>query len=126
VHNELPQRLREKYTDDLLATRRRIDLLETEKDETRKLLKGAVDEEWARERTLRDLLEGKISEQAALPGIEEVGERDRKLGGVLRRAAEAVERICNVDTEPTTGAGDVLEEARDVADRKGAGRGRRS
>jgi hypothetical protein len=100
VGNNLSPALEKRYTADLLATRRRIDQLEQERSDIGKLVKSAIDEEWSRDRTLRDLLEGRISEQVEIPGIGDAkSERNRNIGAALRRAIESVERICDVEPE---------------------------
>lgn len=96
----LDPELEQGYHEDLLATLRRIDQIEAEKSELRKAISGCLDEEWARVRVLRDLLENRISEQAALPGLEGPGERESRIGAVLRRAIEALESITGVEAEP--------------------------
>lgn len=97
---DLDPELEQGYHEDLLATLRRCDAIEAEKAELRKAISGCLDEEWARVRVLRDLLEGRVSEQAALPGLEGPGERESRIGAVLRRAIEALESITGVPAEP--------------------------
>lgn len=97
---DLDPEIEQGYHEDLLATLRRIDQIEAEKSELRKAIGGCLDEEWARVRVLRDLLEGRVSEQAALPGLEGPGERESRIGAVLRRAIEALESITGVEAEP--------------------------
>lgn len=99
-NSDLDPELEQRYHEDLLATLGRIDQLEAEKAELRKAISGCLDEEWARVRVLRDLLEGRVSEQAALPGLEGPGERESRIGAVLRRAIDALENITGVSAEP--------------------------
>ncbi len=82
----------------LLATLTRIDLLEDEKSETSKAFRAVIDEEWARVRTMRGVLEGRISEQLALAGLEEKpADRHRQIGQILRAAVASLERITGVE-----------------------------
>jgi hypothetical protein len=97
ARDQLSPTLERRYQQDLLDTLKRIDLLEDEKKETRKLLGACVDEEWSRVRVLRDMLEGRISPQTPLPGVSEESSRKTKIGAVLRRASEAAERICGTE-----------------------------
>jgi hypothetical protein len=94
---QLSPSLEKRYQEDLLATLRRIDLLEDEKKETRKLLSACIDEEWSRVRVLRDMLEHRISPQTPLPGIGEHVVRKQQIGAVLRRAVDSAERICGAE-----------------------------
>jgi len=97
----LSPELREKYVEDLLATRRRIDRLDTEKAEIRDVFKAALDAEWTHEHTVRDILEGRQPAQPDLPGIEaEKTDRERKVGRALRDAIEAVEQITGIEPAP--------------------------
>ncbi len=97
----LSPELREKYVEDLLATRRRIDRLDTEKAEIRDVFKAALDAEWTHENTVRDILEGRQPAQPDLPGIEaEKTDRERKVGRALRDAIEAVEQITGIEPAP--------------------------
>lgn len=95
--DQLSPTLEKRYQQDLLATLKRIDLLEDEKKETRKLLGACIDEEWSRVRVLRDMLEGRVSPQTPLPGIHEESQRATKIGAVLRRAVESAERISGAE-----------------------------
>jgi hypothetical protein len=90
----------ERAQEDLLETLGRIDRLEDERKETSKAFRAVLDEEWSRVRTLRGVLEGRISEQVALPGLEqEPSERNRQIGVILRKAVESIERITGVSPE---------------------------
>jgi hypothetical protein len=53
--DQLSPTLERRYQQDLLDTLKRIDLLEDEKKETRKLLGACIDEEWSRVRVLAAL-----------------------------------------------------------------------
>ena len=97
MRSELTPAVEKRYHEDLLATLKRIDLLEDEKKETRKLLSACIDEEWSRCRVLRDMLEGRISPQTPLPGIGEHLHRKQQIGSVLRRAVDSAERICGAE-----------------------------
>jgi hypothetical protein len=97
--HSLSPHLHEKYTKDLLATMRRIDSLEAEKKECASFINDVVKTETSRESMLRDLLEGRVSEQVALPGLEAPEGRAREIGARLRLAVEKVELLCNVDRE---------------------------
>lgn len=98
--NNLSPATEEQAHEDLLSTLARIDSLEEEKKECSKAFRAILDEEWTRVRTIRGLLEGRISEQVALPGLEEdVTERDRRIGQTLRKAIDSLERITGVSAE---------------------------
>lgn len=97
-HNLSPH-LHEKYTKDLLATMRRIDNLEAEKKECTSFIGDVIKTEKSRETVLRDLLEGRVSEQVALPGLEAPEAREREIGARLRLAVDKVELLCHVDAE---------------------------
>ncbi len=112
---DLDADLVEQYHGDLLATLRRIDQLEAEKTELGKAIRGCLDEEWARVRVLRDLLGGRISEQAALPGLEGPGERESRIGAVLRRAIDALESITGVTAEAQPSKAKLRERVLDAA-----------
>lgn len=111
--NNLSPGAEKRWQQDLLATLGRIEKLEAEKSETSKMLRDVIAEEWSRVKTLRDLLEGRLSEQAALPGLEDDGkERHRRIGAVLRRAFATAEQITGVPVDPRDAAADALDEAR--------------
>jgi len=95
----LSPHLHRKYSEDLLATMRRIDNLEAEKKECTSFIGDVVKTEKSRETVLRDLLEGRVSEQTVIPGLEEPITRQREIGSRLRLAVEKVELLCNVDRE---------------------------
>ena len=99
AHVDLGPGVERKAQEDLLASLTRIDLLEDEKGECSKAFRAIIDEEWARVRTMRGVLGGTVSEQIALPGLEGTSERDARIGAILRKAIESLERITGVSSE---------------------------
>src|SRR3972149_6517981 len=102
--------LRARYSADLLDSLQRIDSLESERTETRKLFKELIEREQARVRFARDVLAGKAQPQATLPGIDTDPVRQEELGAVLRHAVAAAERICQVTAATETQKEPVVQE----------------